>query len=449
MNSITEKHKLYTSGFNDDSSESSEEEKRPSKISHFLMKSHLTNSLKKINKDKKTNSYNGVKRASSSNTVNNNNNNNIIEAYSLEDIKVSINSEDEENLEIKKKVNKGIKEKENNDLKSNLLLNPVEDNLLFNFKNKISTFSSTDDILRDTIKLSLNPINRTNKFSKSRSARTFMYEEKGDSKNYLLKSKKFGMAKNKNIITYILNLYIFSEFSNFNDLEKDTRIKLFFIPSINKQFTPNIQNVLSSLNMDNNKSNQLTKFINGINELMNDKEYNEIQRKNKNFKICLFLLNIILFLLIAGMSYSFYYFYDFIFKQEPKIMISILASAGIIALLLIVLFVIQLIRLVKLDLYIKYNNLNYMLINYSRFNDYIDEWNKDFFELNKIIVSVPISLNYIMFNLEPYQSIEIKHLDMRWFIDKVYKDKKSIANDKEFIKYFIKVRSTLVESKNI
>lgn len=447
MSNITEKHKLYTSGFNDDSSVSSDEEKRQSKMSHFNMKSRLTESLKKTNKDQKNNSNKHIKRASSSNMVNNNNNNNEIEVYSLEDIKDSINSEDEENLKIKNEVSKGIEE--NNDLNSKLLLNPTEENLLFSLKNKISTFSSTDDILRDTIKLSLNPLNRTNKFSRSRSARTFMYEEKGDSKNYLLKSKKFGMAKNKNIITYILNLYIFSEFSNFNDLEKDTRFKLIFIPSINKQFTPNIQNLLSSLKMENDKSSQLTKFINGINELMKDKEYNEIQSRNKKFKICLILLNIILFLLIAGMGYSFYHFFYNIIQQELYIMISILVSSGVIALLLIIFFIVQLIRLVKLDLYIKYNNLNYMLINYNRFNDYIDEWNKDFFEVNKIIVSVPISLNYIMFNLEPYQSIEIKHLDMRWFIDKVYKDKKSMANDKEFIKYFIKVRSTLVENKNI
>ena len=222
MNSITEKHKLYTSGFNDDSSESSEEEKRPSKISHFLMKSHLTNSLKKINKDKKTNSYNGVKRASSSNTVNNNNNNNIIEAYSLEDVKVSINSEDEENLEIKNKVNKGIKEKENNDLKSNLLLNPVEDNLLFNFKNKISTFSSTDDILRDTIKLSLNPINRTNKFSISSKSKSKspIINNNNIKKNSV--NNSFDRVNSKNRINNNIN---YNKYSNNKRKRKNKRKK--------------------------------------------------------------------------------------------------------------------------------------------------------------------------------------------------------------------------------
>ena len=90
-----------------------------------------------------------------------------------------------------------------------------------------------------------------------------------------------------------------------------------------------------------------------------------------------------------------------------------------------------------------------MLINYTRFNDYIEEWNKNFFEKNKIRVSIPISLKYLMFNLDPFQDIEIKHLDMKWFIDKAYKDKKKMANDKEFIKYYIKVRSTLVDGNNI
>lgn len=127
MSNITEKHKLYTSGFNDDSSVSSDEEKRQSKMSHFNMKSRLTESLKKTNKDQKNNSNKHIKRASSSNMVNNNNNNNEIEVYSLEDIKDSINSEDEENLKIKNEVSKGIEE--NNDLNSKLLLNPTEENL--------------------------------------------------------------------------------------------------------------------------------------------------------------------------------------------------------------------------------------------------------------------------------------------------------------------------------
>ena len=54
-----------------------------------------------------------------------------------------------------------------------------------------------------------------------------------------------------------------------------------------------------------------------------------------------------------------------------------------------------------------------------------------------------------MFNLDPFQDIEIKHLDMKWFIDKAYKDKKSMINDKEFIKFYIKVRTTLADGNAI
>ena len=90
-----------------------------------------------------------------------------------------------------------------------------------------------------------------------------------------------------------------------------------------------------------------------------------------------------------------------------------------------------------------------MLINYSRFNEYIEEWNKNFFENLKIRVTIPISLKYLMFNLDPFQDIEIKHLDMKWFIDKAYKGNKSMINDKEFIKFYIKVRSTLADGNTI
>ena len=146
---------------------------------------------------------------------------------------------------------------------------------------------------------------------------------------------------------------------------------------------------------------------------------------------------------------SFYFFYSFIFEQEKIIKLSIMISSIIFTIILIIVFIFKLIKLCKRKLYIEYNNLNYMLINYMRFNDYVEEWNKSFFENMKIRASVPISLNYIMFNLDPFQNIDIRHLDMKWFIERVYKNKNMMSKDKEFMKYFIKVRSTLFEGKNI
>jgi hypothetical protein len=447
MRESKEVPQFNNSGFHDDSISSEEIKRRTNNKSQFLIKSQMTDSTNLI-KNNNRSSINESEKSKSSQNINLDvygNDNNIILVNSLENIKSSINSEDEDNIKIKKEF-KNNSDGNNNELNSNLLL-ATDDNILFNFKNKLSKISSTEEILRDTIKISLN---RTNKFNTSKLARIFTYEEMGKDEHYILKSKKFGKAKNRNIITYFLNLYIFSEFVNFPDLEKDNRFKLYFIPQTNKKFSPNnILNVLNSLKISNNHSDQFIAFINGLNELLNDREYKDIQKKNKRFKICLHISNIILFLLICGILVSAYFFRDLILDQEKIIKLSIIISAGIILLLLIIILIFQIIKFCKRNLYIEYNNLNYMLINYTRFNDYIEEWNKNFFEKNKIRVSIPISLKYLMFNLDPFQDIEIKHLDMKWFIDKAYKDKKKMANDKEFIKYYIKVRSTLVDGNNI
>ena len=435
------------SGFHDDSISFEEMKRRSNNKSQFLIKSQMTDSTNII-KNNNTSSINEAKKANSSKNINlevYGNDNNIIEANTLENVKSSINSENEENINIKNEFKKNNSDN-NNELDSNLLLS-TDDNILFNFKNKLSKISSTEEILRDTIKISLN---RTNKFNTSKLARIFTYEEMGKDEHYILKSKKFGKAKNKNIITYFLNLYIFSEFVNFPDLEKDNRFKLYFISQSDRKFAPNILNVLNNLKINENKTDQFIAFINGLNELLNDREYKDIQKKNKNFKICLHITNIFLILLICGLLASAFFFRNIILNHKEKIIkLSIIISAGVLLFLLIIIFIFQIIKFCKRNLYIEYNNLNYMLINYTRFNDYIEEWNQNFFEKNKIRVSIPISMKYLMFNLDPFQDIEIKHLDMKWFIDKAYKDKKKMANDKEFIKYYIKVRSTLVDGNNI
>jgi hypothetical protein len=437
------------SGFDDDTYSSQEEDKMRKNKNNFYIKSNFNESLNTIiNKKSNSNSNIDIKRSISSNTNNSNNNESIIEMDVDKNEKVSINSEEEKKNE--ENDDNNIKQDNNdNDLNTNLLLKPsVEDNsLIFNLKQKLSKTSTTDDMFRETIKIPANYKKRSNRFNTSRLARTFMYEEKEGNKKYLLKSKKFGIAKSGNIITYILNLYIFSEFCNFNNLEKDTRFNLFFIPLIDNKFNPNVEKVLASLNLNKNNSEQFMQFIKGMNNLLIDKEYKDIQKKNSKYKACLIILIIFLLLLIGGMSYSFYYFMDLIFQMEEKIKYAIIISAGVVCLIFIIILIFQIIRLCRVGLYKKYNNLNYMLMNYSRYNDYIEEWNKNYFEMHKIRATIPISLNYIMFNLEPYQDIEINHLNMKWFIEKIYKGK-TLANDKEFIKYFIKVRSTLVEGNN-
>ena len=348
MEEIKEVQHFNNSGFNDDSLSSDDTKPKNNRISNFFFKSQMRDSLNNVIKNDTSNSINEAKKAKSSKNIEiyNDKENNVITTNTAENVKSSINSEDEDKIKLKNG-NKDVINTDINELNSNLLV-AENDNILFNFKNKFSKISSTDEIFRDTIKISMN---RSNKFNTSKLARIFTYEENGKNKHFSLKSQKFGFAKNKNVITYILNLYIFSEFINFNDLEKDNRFKILFIPMSENKFSPNIFYFLGKLKINNDKSDQFIIFINGINELLKDKEYQDIQKKNKKFKINLLIITILIFILICGILFSFYYFLSFIFQQKNPVKYFIIASSGIIVLLLIIAIINKIIKLCESNLY--------------------------------------------------------------------------------------------------
>ena len=93
-----------------------------------------------------------------------------------------------------------------------------------------------------------------------------------------------------------------------------------------------------------------------------------------------------------------------------------------------------------------YYDLRYLLINYNILYEHIDTWNKNLFENYKIRAIVPISLNYIMFNLNPYQSIEIKHLNMDEIKKKFYKSPKDLFKTQKEIKLFNAIKQNMFQN---
>lgn len=89
-----------------------------------------------------------------------------------------------------------------------------------------------------------------------------------------------------------------------------------------------------------------------------------------------------------------------------------LVLEGVILLFFIIVLIIKIVDAYNLRILFIYNDLKYLILNYNKIYDYVEAWNTNLFENYKIRATVPISLNYIMFNLNPYQDIEIKHLDM-------------------------------------
>ena len=53
-----------------------------------------------------------------------------------------------------------------------------------------------------------------------------------------------------------------------------------------------------------------------------------------------------------------------------------------------------------------------MVMNYARFIKYVESWNRSIFESNRIRVTIPVTIDYILFNMDPYQEIELKHNSM-------------------------------------
>ena len=279
------------------------------------------------------------------------------------------------------------------------------------------------------------PTNRPSKYSNSRMSYQFVYESKSKITSYKLDSKKFGYSKNNNIITYLLNFFIFSEFTNLEEIEKDKRIKVVFLKKnqIDKKFSVQNSNaILNSLEIPNDKANDFEIFIKGINNYLSETEYMNIQNKKRKKMIFVYAIILIISLLIISIGVILY----LILKNVQQNIVLFTVLLSIVLIIFIFGLIYKIIDAMNLKLLFFYYDLKYLLLNYNKIYEHIETWNNNLFDYYKIRAIAPISLNYIMFNLNPYQNIEIKHLDMDWMKKKFYKSPNDIfKKEKEKISY--------------
>ena len=128
------------------------------------------------------------------------------------------------NISLEKELNKPCLTQKENTIKGNFeVLNPNEMNAQ-DYRNY------TEVMLEDLFSNSyVIPMNRPSKFSTSKMGYKFIYESNSKINSYKIDSKKFGLSKNSEVITYLLSLFIFSEFLNLEELEKDKRFKVIFL----------------------------------------------------------------------------------------------------------------------------------------------------------------------------------------------------------------------------
>ena len=360
-----------------------------------------------------------------------------------------------DNFLLKSKSHKSIEESlndvynaNNNSLKGDLeIMNPDKKDL-----NKDN--NNEEDVMYEDLfsKLYEIPLSQPSKFSTRKMGHQFTYESNTKSKiiNYKIDSLKFGLSKNTEVITYLLSLFIFSEFLNLEEIEKDKRLKVIFVKQNKdkKQFIINDKNaLLNNLEIPLDKENDFDMFINGINDFLSEKKCLNVQKKNQKrlFKVygSLALMSLVCIGLFISIILT---IREIDTNKEDKNKYIVCLVLEILALLIFgFLLALKLIDARNLQMTFLFYNLKFLLKNYSRISEHIEEWNKNLFENYKIIVSAPISLNYLMFNLNPYQNIDIKHLDMDWLKKKYYKNQKDLFRNQKERKLFNMIKKNMIK----
>ena len=229
-------------------------------------------------------------------------------------------------------------------------------------------------------------------------------------------------------------------------------MKVLFIKQnkVQKKFIVDDKNIiLNNLGILEDKANDFEIFINDINNFLSENEYLNLQKKNKRKLMFANLFLAIISLLIIGVIITMYFTIKII-RPKGKITDNhiigkiLLVLEGLLLLIFVFGLIIKIIDAKNMKLNFLYYDLRYFLINYNRIYERIEDWNKTFFENYKIRVSMPISLNYIMFNLNPYQDIEIKHLDMNLMKNRFYKSQKDLFKTEKDRKLFHLIQQNML-----
>ena len=360
------------------------------------------------------------------------------------------NARDDTNFLLKSNTNnqsvidKALSTKDNN--KKNFsgefeVFNPGDD--LLNNDNRNSSEPMVEDLFSNNYII---PLNRPHKFSISKMGHQFIFESNSKVYTYKIEKKKFALSKNSQITTYLLSLFIFSEFLNLNELEKDNRFKVSFLkrnPQQKKFIVDDVNSVLTSLEIPLDKSSDFKSFINGINNFLTEQEFLNIQVKNKNklFWVYLVMAAFILGLLgMIGLN---------ILSYMKEISILVLILEFVVDLFFIIGLIIKIVEAYNLKILFIYNDLKYLILKYNKIYEFVERWNSNLFENYKIRATVPISLNYIMFNLNPYQDVEIKHLDMNEMKRRFYKSQGEVFKTPAESAFFNAIKQALGNQPNV
>ncbi len=281
-----------------------------------------------------------------------------------------------------------------------------------------------------------------NMFRYPNSKEIIFEDDEKNSQVIILKSKKFCIRKSPIIETFLVNLFIFSEFVDPFSLEKNNQIKVIIVKKNNKEnkYIIDLKTILHKLKLNEENNNDFIQFFNGINQFFESENFQNM--KSTNFKFKLKIYSIIFISIIT----SIFSLIPIFILSIPKLYFFILISLIILCILLLICYFEQ---YKHMDLYLLYNELDYFLKSYNSVSSYVEDYNNNIFSHINIRATVPVSFNYIMFNKEPEKVIEIKHFDMINFKRYFYPNVKEIRNNEILIKQFNELRANTTISGGI
>lgn len=247
---------------------------------------------------------------------------------------------------------------------------------------------------------------RYSRYTRSKISRSISFQSPFNAQiiNEELPKYKFGILKSETVTTFMLNGNVFSEFTNPKEIEKDQRINTFFLlkDNNNDHFDYDTKDVMNNLSMEHDNESNLRDFLQGINDFFTDVTYQRVRKTNLKYKLYMIISIIVLSLCI--LSSFVYMIINFATSFNAGIFVILLFVMGGLGYLLYY----QLTSIKTMKTFLIYNKINYMFTNYNQFVKYVEGWNRSMFESCRIRVTIPVSLNYILFNMDPYQEIEIK-----------------------------------------
>ena len=308
--------------------------------------------------------------------------------------------------------------------------------------NKLEEFNNNDeikeiDILDKSYEIPLNMFRYPNN-----SKEIIFEDDEKNSKIILLNSKKFCIRKSPIIETFLVNLFIFSEFVDPFSMEKNNQINVIFVKKNNKEnkYIIDLNTILHKLKLNDENNNDFVEFFKGINLFFENESFQNMKSTNLKFKVKIY------FIILTSSITTIFSIIQLFILSLSKLYYFILISLIILCILLLFCYFEQ---YKHMNLYLLYNELDYYLKSYNSISSYVEDYNTKVFSHINIRATVPVSFNYIMFNKEPEKVIEIKHFDMIYYKRYFYPNVKEIKNNENFIKQFIELRGNTTISEGI